>query len=242
MDNLEIQFNSNIIKKIKSLNFQVDQIGSVLFTLFALYEGRLDLLDEFDDYNKQRRAFILYTELEMRDLVDRDYSAEADSPHFSLSKDGIELVEYIKGEFAITQQQVTSEMVAVAGVTPESLNVDPNDPINWIDEWIDIFPRGVKSGGRLLRGDKNSCMRKMRVFVKEYSFSKDIIMSATKAYIESKKADNFNYTRCAVYFIYRIEGNSIHSKISDLATWCEQEVHESTEPRRNSESNLEFMA
>ncbi len=244
MDNLEIQFNASIIKKVKSLNLQVDQIGSVLFILFCLYEGQLDLLDEFDDFNRQRRAFLLYMELEQRGLVQGDFSQEANSPHFMLTKEGIEFVEYVKGEFTMTNQIVTGETIAVAGINPEQLegkSLDINDPMNWIDEWVDIFPRGVKSGGRLLRGDKLSCMRKMRVFLREYpGYSKEIIMQATRNYIESKRNEGFAYTRCAVYFIYRVD-SSRSDKVSDLATWCDQAIHEQSEGSTSSENNLEIM-
>lgn len=242
MDNLEIQFNASIIKKVKSLNFQVDQVGSVLFVLFALYEGRIDLLDEFDDYNRQKRAFLLYMELEVRGLVEADTSSEKETPHFNLTKEGTEFVEYVKGEFTATHQLVTSETIAVTGVNPEQITkeVDPNDPEVWIDEWMDIFPRGIKSGGRLIRGDSKGCVRKMRVFMREYPYTKDTIIQATRAYIESKRQENFAYTRCAIYFIFRLEGMSINNKVSDLATWCEQTVHE--EGQTNSENNLEIMA
>lgn len=245
MGNIEIQFNASIIKKVKSLNFQVDQIGSVLFILFCLYEDRWDLLDEFDDYNKQRRAFLLYMELVNRNLLAQNTEQDDFSvPHFSLTKEGIEFVEYIKGEFVLTHQLVDSSTLAVAGVEPAQLDkpIDENNLDVWIDEWIDIFPRGIKSGGRLVRGDKISCLRKMRVFMKEYPYTKETILQATRNYIASKRDENFAYTRCAVYFIYRVE-TSRSDKISDLATWCDQAIHEkATEGDKSSESNFEIMA
>lgn len=243
MGNLEIQFNGSIIKKVKSLNFQVDQIGSVLFILFGLYEHRMDLLDEFDDYNRQKRAFLLYAELSIRGLVEVNTAIETDSPHYILTKEGIEFVEYIKGEFAATYQSVDTEKIAVAGIDGDQLGkvVDPDDLDVWIDEWIDIFPRGIKSGGRLIRGDKQSCLRKMRVFMKEYSYNKQTILDATRKYIESKRDEGFQYTRCAVYFIYRVE-TSRSDKISDLASWCDQVLHEGSDAGKSSENNLEIMA
>jgi hypothetical protein len=245
MSNLEIQFNAAIIKKVKSLNFQVDQVGSVLFILFCLYENRLDLLDEFDDYNRQRRAFLLYMELVNRGLLDQNTTQDDFTvPLFNLTKEGIEFVEYIKGEFAITHQEVSSDTIAIAGIDPEQLSkpVDENDLEVWIDEWVDIFPRGVKSGGRLLRGDKISCLRKMRVFMKEYPYTKDTILEATRQYIKSKEQEGYAYTRCAVYFIYRVD-QSRSDKASDLATWCDQVLHEKSEGTKPSgENNLEIMA
>jgi hypothetical protein len=243
MANLEIQLNTSIIKKVKSQNFQVDQIGSVLFILFALYEDRIDLLDEFDDFNRQKRAFILYTELQNRDLIEVNSEAEKDSPHYVLTKAGIEFVEYIKAEFAQTHQQVDSAKIAVAGIEEDQLGkvVSPDSLEGWIDEWIDIFPRGLKSGGRLVRGDRISCLRKMKVFMKEYPYDKSTILKATQKYIDSKRAEGFQYTRCAVYFIYRVE-SSQKDKMSDLAAWCDQVLHEQAEGSSESSNNLEIMA
>ena len=51
MQSIEIQFNKAIIEKVKSLNFQVDQLGSILFILFALYEEKIEVLDEFVESN-----------------------------------------------------------------------------------------------------------------------------------------------------------------------------------------------
>jgi len=237
---IELQFNRDIIQKIKSLNFQVDQIGSVLFVLFCLYEDRIDLLDEFDDYNKQKRAFLLYKELEMRSLVYQNEDSDLETPHFLLTKQGISLVEYIKAQFKNENKEINSEKIAVSGVETikDAITSEYIDPEKWIDEWIEIFPKGVKSGGRLLRGDKPACIRKMRVFMIEYKYSKDEIIRATEAYIKSKAEENYAFTRCAVYFIYRVEGARTE-KTSDLAAWCERVKEMETEGE--SQNNMEMV-
>lgn len=234
---LEIQFNTEIVKKLKALKFQVDQLGSVLFILFCLYENNLELLDEFDDYNKQKRAVLLYKDIESRGLILQETKPDKGDTLFSLTKEGTELVEYIKSHFT----SITSERIAVSGVDAIK-EPDPQDVDTWIDEWIDIFPRGVKSGGRLLRSDLPSCLRKMKIFLREYKYSKETIMQATRNYINSKAKDAFAFTRCAVYFIYRVEGGSRGSdRTSDLATWCEQTLHDG-ETSQNDYNNLEIMA
>lgn len=241
-ENLEIQFNTNIVKKVKSLNFQADQIGSVLFILFALYESKLELLDEFDDYNKQKRAFMLYKEMEFAGVLEMLKNTKKGESLFQLTKQGMELVEYIKAEFK-NPSELTSETISVSGVEQlkEELQTDPELVENWIDEWIEIFPKNVKSGGRLLRGDKPSCLRKMKIFMREYGYNREVILRATKAYIKSKQSENYAYTRCAVYFIYRIEGNSRAERMSDLAAWCEDVINKKDDPSPNT-NNLEIMA
>jgi hypothetical protein len=228
--NLEIQFNANIIKKVKSLHFQVDQLGSALLVLFALYEGRIDLLDEFDDFNKQKRAIILYKELETRDLI--TFTQDEASTVFTLTKEGIELVEFIKKEFEAIDEDINTEIIAISGVETLKDEPDKDSVEGWIDEWLEIFPRGVKSGGKLLRSDRASCIRKMKNFMLEYKYSKDTIMRATERYIEHKRLQEFQYTRCAVYFIYHVANGD---KTSDLAAECEQLLFEdNNKPTQNN--------
>jgi len=239
MNNIEIQFNSDIIKKIKSLNLQVDQIGSILFILFALYEDQLELLDEFDDFNLQKRAILLYKELELRGFLVSNKNAEKKEPLYSLTREGVELVEYIKSNFAKDKKQLTSVDIAISGVETLTEAVQGNEVEHWISEWINIFPRGVKSGGKLVRSDEKSCLRKMKVFLREYDYNKDTIMEATKRYVQSKENEGYSFMRCAVYFIYRI-GTSIADKSSDLASWCD-EVLNGDSGNSHSENNLEIM-
>lgn len=226
---IEIQFNKAIIDKVKSLKFQVDQLGSVLFILFALYEGKIELLDEFDDSNKERRALLLYKELVLRDLL----VASDDETIYVLTPKGIELIEFIQENTS----DITTERIAVAGVDQlkDAVGVE-----TWIDEWLDIFPRGIRTGGKLLRSDKGSCTRKMISFIKEYKYDKDTIFAATKAYMEAKRQEGYAFTRCATYFIYRAE-TSYKDKTSDLATWCEQVLHEKENPS-STENTFEILA
>lgn len=227
-----IQFNKKIIEKIRSLNFHVDQLGSVLFVLFALYEGKIELLDEFDDSNKERRALMLYKELALRDLL----IASADETIYILTEKGVELIEFIKKNTS----EINTEKIAVAGVEQLKTAIE-EDVDSWIDAWLDLFPRGVKTLGKPVRSSRIECLRKMQFFTKEYKYSKETIMDATKAYVESKRQQGYEFMRCSTYFIYRVEGNSIKDKTSDLATWCEQVQHEKENPS-STENTFEILA
>lgn len=221
---IEIQFNKKIIDKIKSLRFQIDQLGSVLFILFALYEGKVELLDEFDDSNKERRALILYKEMVLRDLLIENENEN--STIYILTKKGIELIEFIKEN----TNEITTEKIAITGVDQLKNAIVTDDVDPWIDEWLDLFPRGVKTFGKPVRSGRAECLRKMQFFTKEYNYNKDTIMTATKSYVDSKRQQAYEFMRCATYFIYRVEGSSIKDKTSDLATWCEQVLHEKDNP------------
>lgn len=86
---------------------------------------------------------------------------------------------------------------------------------DWIDLWYSLFPKGVKSGGYLIRSDKNGCLNKMKKFCKKYpDFTKEIILKATSDYIDYYRMRNWNYVSLAHYFINK-------NDTSVLAGQCE---------------------
>lgn len=86
----------------------------------------------------------------------------------------------------------------------------------WIDEWRNLWPSGVKSGGRPIRGNRGDCLKKMTSFIETTSYTKEEIIAATLAYIIDRKHDrNYAYMTCADYFIKK-EGTSL------LESWCEE--------------------
>ncbi len=86
---------------------------------------------------------------------------------------------------------------------------------DWIDVWYNLFPRGVKSGGYLVRSDKNGCLNKMKKFVKNNpDFTQEIILKATSDYIDYMRMKNYAYMTLAHYFIYK-------NDMSILAGQCE---------------------
>lgn len=86
----------------------------------------------------------------------------------------------------------------------------------WIDEWCNLFPKHVKSGGKLVKSDPNECLKKMTTFIKTYRYDRDLIFFATKEYIKERALDDYNYMRCATYFIHKLGVGS------ELAEWCEK--------------------
>ncbi|MEB4941540.1 hypothetical protein RXP96_29840, partial [Pseudomonas aeruginosa] len=68
--NIHLEINAAIIKKMNSYHITNDILGSVLFILIGLYEGKIELLDELDDYNRKRRIILLYRMLERLNLIE----------------------------------------------------------------------------------------------------------------------------------------------------------------------------
>lgn len=86
---------------------------------------------------------------------------------------------------------------------------------SWIDEWIHLFPHGVKSGGKLLRSDRKECLKKMINLIKETKYDRDLIFHATRKYLKERAMNDYMYTKCATYFIHKKDEGS------ELAAQCE---------------------
>lgn len=87
---------------------------------------------------------------------------------------------------------------------------------DWIDTWYNLFPKGIKSGGYLVRSDKNGCTNKMKKFIKKYpEFNKEIILKATHDYLQYYRMKNWNYVSLAHYLIDK-NGMSILSGQCEL--------------------------
>lgn len=97
----------------------------------------------------------------------------------------------------------------------ENFTAKKANQIDWIDEWLDLFPRGVKSGGKLLRSDRNACLTKMSKFVKANKYPKDLIMRVTQDYLYERSLEDYSFTKCATYLIDK-QGEG-----SELAALCE---------------------
>lgn len=73
---------------------------------------------------------------------------------------------------------------------------------SWIEDYRNLFPRGINSGGLPVRGDRKSCIKKMTSFMKAYpEYDKNLILRATENYVNKKELDAYKYMQTAHYFI-----------------------------------------
>jgi hypothetical protein len=90
---------------------------------------------------------------------------------------------------------------------------------NWIDTYRDLF-KGKKIGAM---GHRAACILKMDKFLKQYPYSRTVILAATERYINSQRQGGYAYLQQADYFIFKNE-DFVGSRISNsrLATFCEE--------------------
>ena len=83
------------------------------------------------------------------------------------------------------------------------------------EDYRNIFPKGVFSGGYMVRGDKHGIRKKLKRFLENYpEYTQEQILEATKRYVNEMRLKGYAYMRLAHYFIEK-DGNS------ELASYCE---------------------
>lgn len=91
------------------------------------------------------------------------------------------------------------------------------NPIKWIDEWVQLYPADIEFNGVKLRSSTKDCINKMQKFCKQHpEFTKDIIFAATKAYLQERAAKGYEYTKQATYLINKLGQPSV------LENYCEK--------------------
>ena len=205
--NIHLEINAAIIKKMNKYNITNDVLGSVLFILIGLYEGKIELLDELDDFTRKKRIVLLYRMLERLNLI--ELSDEDEMSLYCLTTEGVELVEFVKKEFIHTNHtSLTTEVVI-----KEKLELAEDAPEKWIEEWINLFPQ--RKHARTFRSHPKDVLPRMKEFIEKHKYTKEVIFEATKAYLREQEEENdHRFTIESHYFIKKGKGEDANSKLS----------------------------
>lgn len=199
--NIKLDVSREVLDNLKADNIPMHKAGSVLLILMALYHDNYRFLEYLDDKDKEKQVMLLYLMLVRKGYIQETTVDEMDEALYKLTE---------KGESFIKYAEATSLMIQ---------NTDENDIESWIRDYNDLFPMHIK-GQRNLRGDEDSCIGRMRWFLKKYKYTKEHILAATEEYINSQAAseDGHKYTITSDYFIKK--GVGVECK-SGLAQACE---------------------
>lgn len=199
--NIKLEISPNVLKNLKEDNIPMNLAGSVLMILMALYHDNYAFLDNLDDKNKEKQVMLLYQMLYRKGYITETNEKELEEALYKLTPKGEAFIRYAESTSLVVQ------------------NTDENDLEVWIDDYINIFPEHVR-GQRNLRGDRNSCINRMKWFLKKYKYDKEHILAATEEYINSQmaSADGHKYTVTSDYFIKKGVGLDMNSR---LAQACE---------------------
>jgi hypothetical protein len=123
----------------------------------------------------------------------------------------LEKLGYLKiTEEGIVLRSTTATLFKVGTPTKESVG-------DWVEDWRDIFPKGVKSGNRPIRGDKQGVKKKMIQFVRSNpDVTKDAIFDATRQYVYEARLNSYKYISCADYFINKNGSSILGAMVEDI--------------------------
>lgn len=76
-----------------------------------------------------------------------------------------------------------------------------------LDQWLSLWPTFVIPQNYRISGNYQDCKYRMEKFIKKYGYSWDVIMEATKSYLNRQKKNNWNMTKKNVKFIYDNDGS-----------------------------------
>lgn len=117
------------------------------------------------------------------------------------------------GEFVFTEKAIR----LVEEGKEREVNIQIEDPSVWIDEFLDLFPKGVQTAGYYVRGDRRSCVANLRKFVKKYpEYNKDIILKATENYIERCRRKEWAYMQIAQNFVMKNTNSTLAAECQHI--------------------------
>jgi hypothetical protein len=184
------------------LNNNIDFQEYVL--LYSLYNKNIDIICDYHDVEPYTNYII--SNLTQKQFICRIVQNENKISLEDLYSNNLRLTS--KGEL------IFKEFVKSA---PSNEKLIPYK-VSWIEDYYDLFPKGIKSGGFYVRSSIQDCSNKMNKFIIDNpQFTKDIILEATKNYINDCKARNYDKMKLAPYFIIK-DGTSM------LSGYCEAYV------------------
>lgn len=88
---------------------------------------------------------------------------------------------------------------------------------SFVEKYRELFPQGVKSGGRLVKGDKQGCINKFKAFKLKYpEYSQEEILDAAKAYVDNKRKTNYDRMISADYLISKDGVSQLAAYLEDI--------------------------
>ena len=110
--------------------------------------------------------------------------------------------------------ELTPKAIAIFNFPIKAPSVALDD---WVNSWRELFPKGIKSGGRPVRGDKQGVTKKLRQFIKlNPKVTKDQIIAATRQYVYDCSLNNYRFMTCADYFINKNGSSMLGAMVEDI--------------------------
>lgn len=162
----------------------------------------LDSIEQHLDYG----SYIPNTKIELMRLQDKGFLDDA----FNLTPAGTAILQECRTIDAPKKKKAAQH----------------GDWSTQIETYRTIFPTGHGSG-KAFRSPVRELLPRFEWFFQNYQYSWDVVLEATRRYVESRK-DDLTYMRTSAYFIRKQDSSKVD--ISDLGHWCELIQQELDDP------------
>ena len=121
----------------------------------------------------------------------------------------------------IKNGMLTEEAVIILKVFETKKNKKSNFSdidIENLNKYREMFPKGVLPSGQASRVNIKELEKKMIWFFENYKYDWDIVLKATKKYLDKYSLEGYMYMKTSGYFISKLEKGVV---VSTLASYCD---------------------
>jgi len=204
----------DLVNFLARRNYNLDD----LVIVYCIENEEKDLLNAYIGNRNINQSIALFQRFERKLLIERIGNIE----NFSVDN-------YITTEFgAALLLECMIHINNLDVIISESIDkivteseVDDLDRL--VKKFLELYPKGRNRAGETLKSNEVDTKNKLKGFLKKYKYSEDIILKATKNYIEQQRRTGFEYCSAAHYFISKMGFGS------KLASECENIVNGNSE-------------
>jgi hypothetical protein len=131
---------------------------------------------------------------------------------------GKDVIKTLSGKYEFIENKVVKRKL---GMTPEDLKK--------VAEYREIFPRGILPSQSPSRVPIKELEKKFTWFFNNYNFDWDIVIRATKKYVNEYEVNGYLYMKTSGYFVSKLEKNGL---VSALASYCDMIVDGTNEDQQ----------
>ena len=124
-----------------------------------------------------------------------------------ITKKGYELIEKYK---KLYKEQESNKVKKKTSFSPTETE--------YIHQYRELFPKGILPSGYPARISVKELEKRFLWFIDNYDYSWDVILKATKKYIEKYKSEDYMYMKTSGYFIVKSDKGVT---VSTLASYCD---------------------
>jgi hypothetical protein len=107
-----------------------------------------------------------------------------------------------------------------------------------IEVYLDLFPKFKLPSGKYARSDKKNLEGNFRWFFENHSYNWELVIDATKLYLDQYERQGYKYMRTSQYFIRKQNADKTYD--SELANYCDMILNGETGMNDNHFSEKVF--